>query len=91
MCNIHCYGTMVFDYLMANADRHFGNFGAVRNVNTLEWIGLAPVFALSELVVFMYRNSFPKAPHEFVQIYNPAMPVQSGHIPGYGRAEKCLL
>ncbi len=35
---------LVFDYLMANTDRHFGNFGAVRNVETLEWIGPAPVF-----------------------------------------------
>jgi len=35
---------LVFDYLMANTDRHFGNFGAVRNVKTLEWIGAAPVF-----------------------------------------------
>lgn len=35
---------LVFDYIMANTDRHFGNFEAVRNVNTLEWIGPAPVF-----------------------------------------------
>ena len=35
---------LVFDYLMANTDRHFGNFGAIRNVNTLEWVGPAPVF-----------------------------------------------
>ena len=35
---------LVFDYLMANTDRHFGNFGAIRNVNTLEWIGPAPIF-----------------------------------------------
>jgi len=35
---------LVFDYLMANTDRHFGNFGAIRNVSTLEWIGPAPVF-----------------------------------------------
>ncbi len=35
---------LVFDYLMANTDRHFGNFGAIRNVETLEWIGPAPVF-----------------------------------------------
>lgn len=35
---------LVFDYIMANTDRHFGNFGAVRNVNTLEWVGPAPVF-----------------------------------------------
>lgn len=35
---------LVFDYIMANTDRHFGNFGAVRNVITLEWVGPAPVF-----------------------------------------------
>lgn len=35
---------LVFDFLMANTDRHFGNLGAIRNVNTLEWVGPAPVF-----------------------------------------------
>ena len=35
---------LVFDYLMANTDRHFGNFGAIRDVNTLQWLGPAPVF-----------------------------------------------
>lgn len=35
---------LVFDYLVANTDRHFGNFGVIRNVNTLDWIGPAPVF-----------------------------------------------
>jgi len=32
------------DFLIANSDRHFGNFGAVRNAETLEWIGPAPIF-----------------------------------------------
>jgi hypothetical protein len=35
---------LVFDFLIANTDRHFGNFGAVRNVDTLTWLGAAPVF-----------------------------------------------
>lgn len=35
---------LVFDYLMANTDRHFGNLGVVRNVETLEWVGPAPIF-----------------------------------------------
>ncbi len=34
----------MFDYLMANTDRHFGNFGVIRNVDTLEWVGPAPIF-----------------------------------------------
>lgn len=35
---------LVFDYLMANTDRHFGNLGAIRNAETLEWVGPAPIF-----------------------------------------------
>lgn len=35
---------LVLDYLMMNEDRHQNNFGAVRNVGTLEWIGAAPVY-----------------------------------------------
>ncbi len=35
---------LAFDFLIANTDRHFGNFGAVRNVETLKWNGPAPIF-----------------------------------------------
>ncbi|MCL2020003.1 MAG: excisionase [Oscillospiraceae bacterium] len=35
---------LTLDYLIANKDRHMSNFGAVRNAETLEWLGLAPVF-----------------------------------------------
>ncbi|MCL2047271.1 MAG: excisionase [Defluviitaleaceae bacterium] len=35
---------LVLDYLIANKDRHMNNFGAVRNAETLEWLGLAPVY-----------------------------------------------
>ncbi|MBQ9282270.1 MAG: HipA domain-containing protein [Treponema sp.] len=34
----------VVDSIVANSDRHFNNFGFIRNADTLEWIGLAPVF-----------------------------------------------
>lgn len=33
-----------FDFLINNVDRHMGNFGFLRNVETLEWIGMAPLF-----------------------------------------------
>ena len=39
LCNMICV-----DYAIANSDRHFNNFGFIRNANTLEWLGLAPVF-----------------------------------------------
>ncbi len=32
------------DYLIANTDRHYNNFGGVRNAYTLEWTGAAPIF-----------------------------------------------
>ncbi|WP_050635938.1 hypothetical protein [Candidatus Stoquefichus sp. SB1] len=34
----------VLDYLMANVDRHLGNFGIIRNVETLKWVKIAPNF-----------------------------------------------
>jgi len=35
---------MVIDYILANRDRHYGNFGFVRNANTLDWVGFAPIY-----------------------------------------------
>ena len=35
---------IVIDYLLANTDRHYNNFGAIRNANSLEWIGSAPIY-----------------------------------------------
>lgn len=35
---------LVVDFIIANTDRHYNNFGAIRDVNTLEWIGAAPLF-----------------------------------------------
>lgn len=35
---------LTLDYIMANTDRHFNNFGAVRDADTLQWIGPAPLF-----------------------------------------------
>ena len=35
---------MILDYLICNQDQHFGNFGAIRDAVTLEWMGFAPIF-----------------------------------------------
>lgn len=35
---------LVLDYIIANEDRHLNNFGVIRNADTLEWIGAAPIF-----------------------------------------------
>ena len=35
---------IALDYIIANEDRHFNNFGVLRNAETLEWLGMAPVY-----------------------------------------------
>ena len=35
---------LLVDFIIANRDRHFRNFGFLRDSQTLEWKGLAPVF-----------------------------------------------
>lgn len=35
---------IVVDYIIANKDRHYNNFGALRNAETLEWLGMAPIY-----------------------------------------------
>ena len=35
---------IVLDYIIANEDRHFNNFGMLREAETLKWIGFAPVY-----------------------------------------------
>lgn len=35
---------IVVDYLIANEDRHQNNFGVIRDAETLEWIGPAPIY-----------------------------------------------
>ena len=35
---------ITLDYIMANEDRHFNNFGLISNAETLEGIGMAPIY-----------------------------------------------
>ena len=34
----------ILDFLIMNEDRHLNNFGIIRDVNSLEWLSVAPVF-----------------------------------------------
>ena len=35
---------ILLDYIIANTDRYYTNFSFLRNSNTLEWLGLVPIF-----------------------------------------------
>ena len=34
----------ILDFIIMNEDRHLNNFGIIRDVNTLEWLDVAPIF-----------------------------------------------
>ncbi len=34
----------ILDFLIMNEDRHLNNFGVIRDVNTLKWLDIAPIF-----------------------------------------------
>ena len=35
---------IVLDFIIVNTDRHYNNFGLVRNADTLEWLSVAPIY-----------------------------------------------
>jgi len=35
---------VILDYIIGNTDRHYGNFGIIRDSDSLKWIKIAPIF-----------------------------------------------
>jgi hypothetical protein len=61
---------LTLDFLIVNTDRHFNNFGVIRNAETLEWIGPAPIFDCGtsmwhDQIVQMIRPGIPPASKPF--------------------------
>lgn len=48
---------LVVDYIIGNYDRHFRNFGLIRNVETLEFKGTAPIFDTGTSLKFNTETS----------------------------------
>ena len=51
---------VVLDFLIGNEDRHFNNFGLIRNAVTLEWIGVAPIFDCGTSLWYNTQESLNK-------------------------------
>lgn len=47
----------IIDYLITNEDRHLNNFGIIRDVNTLEWLDVAPIFDNGESLNITYYDN----------------------------------
>jgi hypothetical protein len=35
---------IALDFIIANTDRHYNNFGLIRDANTLDWLSVAPIY-----------------------------------------------
>ena len=47
----------IIDYLIMNEDRHLNNFGIIRDVNTLEWLDVAPIFDNGQSLNITYYDN----------------------------------
>ena len=47
----------ILDFLIMNEDRHLNNFGIIRDVNTLEWLDVAPIFDNGQSLNIDYYDS----------------------------------
>lgn len=47
---------LVIDYIIANSDRHYGNFGVVRNAETLSDYRIAPIFDNGNSLFYKFLN-----------------------------------
>lgn len=46
----------ILDFLIMNEDRHLNNFGIIRDVNTLKWLDVAPIFDNGQSLNLPYYN-----------------------------------
>ena len=63
----------ILDYLMLNEDRHLNNFGIIRNVNTLKWMDVAPIFDSGQSLNIQYDGEYKffheiKSFNEIIQV-----------------------
>ncbi len=64
---------LLFDYLINNADRHYGNFGFIRDVQTRSFLGMAPIFDNGNSLWYLQLNKRMKLKDQ------PAKPFRDTH------------
>lgn len=64
---------LLFDYLINNADRHYGNFGFIRDVQTRKFLGMAPIFDNGSSLWYLQLNKRMKLKDQ------PAKPFRETH------------
>jgi hypothetical protein len=65
---------LVLDYIIVNTDRHYNNFGVLRDADSLEWLGFAPIF---DSGTSMWHNKFVSRINAMMD--QPAKPFNTKH------------
>lgn len=65
----------LLDYIMGNGDRHLNNYGVIRNVETLEYVSLAPIFDTGRSMTTEF-NSFDDYDRTFTVFRNLKVPME---------------
>ena len=69
----HLDRMLALDFIIANEDRHLNNFGAIRNAETLEWIGPAPIYDSGTSMWYSTRTIATQPEH------SPSKPFKKTH------------
>ena len=56
---------MVVDHILSNFDRHWSNFGVLRDADTNEWLRVAPLFDMGESLWCDRMQTLDLRPHRF--------------------------
>ena len=70
-CDIN--NMLLFDRIINNIDRHYGNFGFIRNADTLEFQGFAPIFDNGNSLWYNVSD------FEMITTNQPAKPFRKNH------------
>lgn len=70
------------DFVLGNFDRHYGNFGLVRDASTLEFVGMAPIFDSGNSLWCNRQTLSPFADH-VSYAYDPLPFAARGEVGGH--------
>ena len=73
VCRQEVDDMLLFDYLINNADRHYGNFGFIRDVQMRQFLGMAPIFDNGNSLWYLQLNKRMKLKDQ------PAKPFRDTH------------
>ena len=70
---------LAMDCIIANTDRHFNNFGFIRNSETLKWQGLAPIYDNGTSMFYDISDYDLKNGLDNIHYKDPAKPFANNH------------